>query len=704
MISFTSANDDYANTDLSSSPSQPAIAVLWDDLVVDNTGTGTASSNVYWQLVGSGASQQLIIQWNNVHRYNDTVPFTFQAVLSKDGTVQLNYDASVPSSVVTSATAGIKGSSASLQKLLLSYNQSPSTTVGGGRSTVLSLATVPDYYSFSVAANQTASFALTGGSNLELEVRNSLDAVLATGAAGATNFAKSINNFTGAPGTYYVRVASNDIQPYSLVVIKDAVYDTEGNDTAGTAQPLGSSRGGTGYVTGSAITASYDYESGLQGWTINNGSTGLWALSTRRGTEANHSQVTSFHYGTETGTFDTGVTNSGTVTSPSFVVAASAALSFNYVLLTEASTGWDKADVQISVNGGANWTTILGRSTGVTPLANTSTWSSASVSLSPYAGQTAQIRFQFDTVDNISNSFEGWYVDDVTIGQVANDDWYAITLPSGFSGVTLKTSTPSDGAGEFVNTLDPTIRLYDAAGTTLLGTGVALPDGRNESLTVGNLTPGSTYMVRMSAAAATKGEYFFTRRATDASNRDGYHLRRRHESTIDGQTDRGQLLRIGELHRRERVHAHSQRRQQHSARWLRHGRADDESGEWLGHRSDDHVLRWIHPEPVARRWLLRSHDRRFEDFRRRWRTSTAMETAPPAVSFSEVGTTSGHKLFRLFGDSDGSGGVDFLVDFIGFRNAFANAGPNPIFDFDNSNTVDFLIDFIEFRNRFNATP
>ena len=61
-------------------------------------------------------------------------------------------------------------------------------------------------------------------------------------------------------------------------------------------------------------------------------------------------------------------------------------------------------------------------------------------------------------------------------------------------------------------------------------------------------------------------------------------------------------------------------------------------------------------------------------------------------------------MFRLFGDSDGSGGVDFLVDFIAFRNAFANGGPNSIFDFDNSNSVDFLVDFINFRNRFNATP
>ena len=73
------------------------------------------------------------------------------------------------------------------------------------------------------------------------------------------------------------------------------------------------------------------------------------------------------------------------------------------------------------------------------------------------------------------------------------------------------------------------------------------------------------------------------------------------------------------------------------------------------------------------------------------------------TDYNVTGTTA-NMYFRLFGDSDGSGQVDFLTDFIAFRNAFANGGPNSIFDFDNSNTVDFLVDFINFRNRFNATP
>ena len=72
-------------------------------------------------------------------------------------------------------------------------------------------------------------------------------------------------------------------------------------------------------------------------------------------------------------------------------------------------------------------------------------------------------------------------------------------------------------------------------------------------------------------------------------------------------------------------------------------------------------------------------------------------------SYTVTGTTA-NKYFRLFGDADGSGQVDFLNDFIAFRSAFASGGPSTIFDYDNSGGVDFLVDFINFRNRFNATP
>ncbi|CAN5586180.1 hypothetical protein BH11PLA2_BH11PLA2_46040 [soil metagenome] len=89
----------------------------------------------------------------------------------------------------------------------------------------------------------------------------------------------------------------------------------------------------------------------------------------------------------------------------------------------------------------------------------------------------------------------------------ANDDWYTLTLPISNDAITVETATPGDGAGEFSNTLDPVVRIYDATGTTLLSTGVTLADGHNDTATVTGLVPGTTYAIRLSPAGSTIGEY-----------------------------------------------------------------------------------------------------------------------------------------------------------------------------------------------------
>jgi hypothetical protein len=92
----------------------------------------------------------------------------------------------------------------------------------------------------------------------------------------------------------------------------------------------------------------------------------------------------------------------------------------------------------------------------------------------------------------------------LTLAQTA--DWYKFTLPGDRSAVQFDTSTPGDGPGEFVNTLDPHIELYDAAGN-LIASGSALADGRNETIRATGLTPGATYYVRVTTENNTTGEY-----------------------------------------------------------------------------------------------------------------------------------------------------------------------------------------------------
>src|SRR5262249_29377169 len=99
----------------------------------------------------------------------------------------------------------------------------------------------------------------------------------------------------------------------------------------------------------------------------------------------------------------------------------------------------------------------------------------------------------------------------VQVGTASDSDWYSITVPSPASPLRLETSTPADGPGQFVNTLNPHLELFDSTGTTLIASGTALGDGRNEFIPVTGLTAGATYKVRVTAEGATKGEYFLTR-------------------------------------------------------------------------------------------------------------------------------------------------------------------------------------------------
>jgi hypothetical protein len=92
----------------------------------------------------------------------------------------------------------------------------------------------------------------------------------------------------------------------------------------------------------------------------------------------------------------------------------------------------------------------------------------------------------------------------LTLAQTA--DWYKFTLPGDRTAVQLDTSTFADGPGEFVNTLDPHIELYDA-NDHLIASGSALADGRNETIRATGLTPGATYYVRVTTEHNTTGEY-----------------------------------------------------------------------------------------------------------------------------------------------------------------------------------------------------
>ncbi|MCJ7585003.1 MAG: pre-peptidase C-terminal domain-containing protein, partial [Anaerolineales bacterium] len=86
-------------------------------------------------------------------------------------------------------------------------------------------------------------------------------------------------------------------------------------------------------------------------------------------------------------------------------------LRFWYRYETETQgQGWDQRWVQISVDGGA-FNDVLQLSDD--PML---VWlQSPAITLSGYVGHTIQVRFHFDTLDDVYNDYRGWYIDDFGI-------------------------------------------------------------------------------------------------------------------------------------------------------------------------------------------------------------------------------------------------------------------------------------------------
>lgn len=96
------------------------IAVLWDDQ------NPSVAGNIYWQVLGSGSTERLVVQWNGVPRYGFSDGQTYEAVLyAQSGDIYAYYaDTITGDSFYDSggdATVGIQGDTST--GLQWSYNQ-----------------------------------------------------------------------------------------------------------------------------------------------------------------------------------------------------------------------------------------------------------------------------------------------------------------------------------------------------------------------------------------------------------------------------------------------------------------------------------------------------------------------------------------------------------------------------------------------------
>jgi len=89
-----------------------------------------------------------------------------------------------------------------------------------------------------------------------------------------------------------------------------------------------------------------------------------------------------------------------------------------------------------------------------------------------------------------------------------NEDDYAIDLPANNVILTLQTWTPSDGAGEYTNNLNPSIELYDPTGKRIASDLNSADDGRN-ALLVRNISAAGRYVIHVygGTGSAASGDY-----------------------------------------------------------------------------------------------------------------------------------------------------------------------------------------------------
>jgi hypothetical protein len=100
---------------------------------------------------------------------------------------------------------------------------------------------------------------------------------------------------------------------------------------------------------------------------------------------------------------------------------------------------------------------------------------------------------------------------------LAEMDFYQVSV-DGTSSLKIETSTPSSGAGEFANNLDPMIRVYDVDRRLVASDDNGATDGRNAKLVL-DLLPKGTYFIEVVGAGAgvSTGEYVLSVQQTPSS-------------------------------------------------------------------------------------------------------------------------------------------------------------------------------------------
>jgi murein DD-endopeptidase MepM/ murein hydrolase activator NlpD len=405
-----------------------------------------------------------------------------------------------------------------------------------------------DYYSLTLAAgqNMTVGLATLTGSGDSLAIQDANGNILATGVAGAANLDSAITGFVApSTGTYYLVVSGTTAATYSLVVTRDATFDTKSNTSFFTAQDLTGTTGSLGALTQSTppnvvVPAAFaNTETGAY-----NGYP--FILSPFNNPSMRYQQIYSASafvsggvidairfrraYGQAAFTSTTIDVNISLAYAATTVVTASPTFAANIgpgglvnvysgtlqLSSTSPDTSPNAFDVVINLMHPFTYNPAQGDLLLDISVLN-SPGGQYYLEATPGGSQSLTTRI-FAKDMNAPTGYVGFFNSNTaSYGLVTRfdfapqtppaPDWYQITLAATQTGLQLETATPGGGPGEPVNLVSPQIQLYDSS-LTLLATGSLLPDGRNQSLTATGLTPGTTYYIQVSSADNNGGDYF----------------------------------------------------------------------------------------------------------------------------------------------------------------------------------------------------
>ena len=169
---------------------------------------------------------------------------------------------------------------------------------------------------------------------------------------------------------------------------------------------------GGGGGPGTTVVYSVNFNGSVAGWNKSSGSTDLWRLV--NDCVSNGSRSLGYSRPAPNCDYDVG-TATGWARSPNISLsgASSATLSFRHFWQTESFNGaFDRMLIQASANGGSSWSTVKEINSSDP---NSAGWVSEDLDVSGFISGSFRFRFLFDSEDNVSNDFLGWYIDDVVV-------------------------------------------------------------------------------------------------------------------------------------------------------------------------------------------------------------------------------------------------------------------------------------------------